>query len=309
MSDALNPRARAFLRSVEGGDDPTRADRERVRTRVKAQLAAGIAAGVAALATSKAAASIAPAATGASMGAGATVVVTGTATTATGVAPVAIATAGSGIAIGKLAAVLVIVGAVAGGTTAVVRHVQPGSAPSVPAAVTAATPRPAFAPRAPLPAMPPTPVAEAPVAPAVDDPLGAPVNTPAPPPAAGLPAPARNDRASIGVPPVPLPAPAPVQTTPAVPSLDDEVSLVRDARAALRGGDAGQALALLDEHDRRFPGGALAEDCAAARIYTLCALGRTDAARALASRFLSEHPVSPHAASVRNSCGASGGAN
>jgi outer membrane protein assembly factor BamD (BamD/ComL family) len=93
------------------------------------------------------------------------------------------------------------------------------------------------------------------------------------------------------------------------PSLDDEVSLVRDARAALRGGDAGQALALLDEHDRRFPGGALTEDCAAARVYALCALGRTDAARALASRFLSEHPVSPHAASVRNSCGAAVGAN
>ena len=302
MSDALNPRAKAFLRSVRGGDDPTRADRERVRGRVKAQLAAGIAAGVAALATSKAAASTLPVA------AGATAAVTGT--TAASVAPAAIATAGSGIALGKLAAVLVIVGAVAGTTTAVVRHAQPDSVPTAPAAVTTTATRPAFAPRAPLPKAPAAPVAEAPVvAPAIDDSLVAPVATAAPPPVVTLPAAAHNDRAFAGVPPAPLPAAAPVQTTPVAPSLDDEVSLVRDARAALRGGDAGQALALLDEHDRRIPGGALTEDCAAARVYALCALGRTDAARALASRFLSEHPVSPHAASVRNSCGAAVGAN
>jgi len=301
MSDALNPRARAFLRSVQGGDDPTRGERDRVRSRVKAQLAAGIAAGVAALATSKAAASTVPAAAAASTAVGATA--TATATTAASVAPGAIATAGSGFALGKLATVLLVVGAVAGGTTAVVRHAQPGSAPSVPAAITAAAHPPA-APRAPMPngiQPPATPVVPDPVAPAVA--------AHDPPPPAALPTSPRTDRVSANVAPAPLPVPVPVQTAPAAPSLDDEISLVRDARAALRSGDAGQALTLLDEHDRRFPGGALTEDCAAARIYALCALGRTDAARTLASRFLSEHPVSPHAASVRNSCGVAGGAN
>jgi outer membrane protein assembly factor BamD (BamD/ComL family) len=92
-------------------------------------------------------------------------------------------------------------------------------------------------------------------------------------------------------------------------SLDAEIALVRDARAALRGGDAARSLALLDEHDRRFPGGALAEDCAAERVYALCALGDSAGARSAAARFLSDHPYSPHAASVRASCVSSGGMN
>ncbi len=318
MSDALNPRARAFLRSVQGGDDPTRADRDRVRARVKAQLAAGIAAGVAALATSKAAASTMPAAAAAStaIGTSATAATTATtatvaATTAASVAPGAFATVGSGFALGKLATALLIVGAVAGGTTAVVRHVQPDSAPHVPAAGNPVVARPPAAPRPAMPSapLPVTPRLQAPPALGVPDPGMAPVAAPGPAPAGAVPTLPRSDRSSTNVSPAPLPVPAAVPATPAAPSLDDEISLVRDARAALRGGDPGQALALLDEHDRRFPAGALAEDCAAARIYALCALGRTEPARSLASRFLSEHPVSPHAASVRNSCGVGGGAN
>jgi len=81
------------------------------------------------------------------------------------------------------------------------------------------------------------------------------------------------------------------------------VALLRGARAALRGGDARRALALLDEHDSRFAGGALAEECAAERVQVLCALGRVEEARALSSRFVAAHPASPHAAAVRASCG------
>jgi hypothetical protein len=301
MSDALNPRARAFLRSVQDGDDPTRADRDRVRTKVKARLAAGIAAGVAAIATSKAAASTVPAAVAASTTAAAATVA---ATTAASVAPAAVATAGSGLVLGKIAIALVLVGAVAGGTTAVVRHArsQPAPPPVVPAAITVASPSPPQN----LPAMShaTVPVATVALAPAPVEPM-VPAEDPAPVVAASP----RSDRAPASVVVPPVPAPAPVQAPPEAPSIDDEIALVRDARAALRSGDASQALALLDDHDRRFPGGALSEDCAAARIYALCALGRTDQARALASRFLSEHPLSPHAASVRNSCGVSGGAN
>jgi outer membrane protein assembly factor BamD (BamD/ComL family) len=106
--------------------------------------------------------------------------------------------------------------------------------------------------------------------------------------------------ASIGSQP-----PAPSATAAATPSsLDAEIELLRDARSALHAGDPSRALTLLDSHDRLYPTGALAEDAAAQRIYALCALGRTGEARTLVPRFLAAFPASPHAASVRGSCGA-----
>jgi outer membrane protein assembly factor BamD (BamD/ComL family) len=95
-----------------------------------------------------------------------------------------------------------------------------------------------------------------------------------------------------------------VNPAPGPSSLDTEIALLRDARSALRAGNAAHALALLDEHDRLYARGALAEDSAAERIYALCALGRSADAGALATHFLAAHPGSPHAASVRASCGA-----
>jgi hypothetical protein len=95
------------------------------------------------------------------------------------------------------------------------------------------------------------------------------------------------------------PARAVSQATP----LDAEVAMLRDARQALRDGRAARALALLDEHARRFPHGVLAEDCAAERVFALCALGSVDQARAEGLRFLASHGLSPHADAVRASCG------
>lgn len=291
MSDELNPLTRAFLDSVQDADDPTRADYDRVHAKVKTRLAAGIAAGIAALATSRA-----TAATAAAKVATATAAATGVA------APTAaIATAGTGAAlVGKIVAVVAVVAAVGGGTTAVVHYANRG-APSAPApvasAVTTGVARPAPAPR-PQPA------------PAV--PTAAPETTAAPVPET----PARSDGPRAPVPPAVVPTAAPAPTAAAAStssitpsSLDAEIALVRDARAALRGGDAARSVALLDEHDRRFPGGALSEDCAAERVYALCALGNVDAAHAAASRFLADHPFSPHAAAVRTSCGSPGGMN
>jgi hypothetical protein len=289
MSDGLSSRSRAFLRSVQEADDPTREDFDRVRAGVKARLAASVAAGVAALVTAKAAAAT-EAATVTSAAAGATV--------ATATAAVTTAAAGSGAAapatglgvalLTKVAAVVLVVGAAAGVTTAVVRR-----APEVQtraAAPVDVTPRDppvseARTPRAiPQAIAMPTPTPTAPVAATVA----------APPPAAHAPSPA-------------TPPPVATETQPAPSSLDLEIALVREARAALRGGDAARSLALLDEHARRFPGGSLGEDCDAERIHALCALGRGDEARSLAARFLAAHPASPHAPSVRASCG--GGVN
>jgi outer membrane protein assembly factor BamD (BamD/ComL family) len=86
-------------------------------------------------------------------------------------------------------------------------------------------------------------------------------------------------------------------------SLDAEIALLRDARSALQSGNPSRTLQLLDTHDRLYPSGALAEDCAAERVYAYCAMGDPTQARALAERFLAAHPGSPHAASVRTSCG------
>lgn len=275
MSDELNPMARAFLESVQDADDPTRADYDRVHGKVKVRLAAGIAAGVAALTTSRAAATV-----------------TAKAATATAVAT-GVAAPSAAIATGKIAAVIAVVAAVGGGTTAVV-HYANRTAPTapVPTAITA----PAVTHASPPPAVPRSPLATA--SPEAKAAPVAPSSTPADVPRA--------------------PAPPSVPSAPAIPSappvataasLDAEIALVRDARAALRGGDAARALALLEEHDRRFPGGALTEDCAAERVYALCAMGQVDAARGAAARFLADHPYSPHAASVRASCVSPGGMN
>ncbi len=88
-------------------------------------------------------------------------------------------------------------------------------------------------------------------------------------------------------------------------SLDEETRALRSAFADLRDGHANRALAAIDAQESRFAGGALAEERAAARVVTLCALGRTDEARADASRFLGAHPHSLLAGRIIASCGGS----
>jgi outer membrane protein assembly factor BamD (BamD/ComL family) len=85
-----------------------------------------------------------------------------------------------------------------------------------------------------------------------------------------------------------------------------ETSLVRGADEALRAGDAARALALLEEHARRFPHGILAEERSAERVSALCKLGRIDDARVEANQFLAATPDSPLSTSVRASCGGDG---
>jgi hypothetical protein len=82
-----------------------------------------------------------------------------------------------------------------------------------------------------------------------------------------------------------------------------EIALLRDARRALHDGQPSSALSLLAEHERRFPHGALAEDCAAQRVFALCALGDVSQARAEGIRFLAAHAQSPYADAVGGSCG------
>jgi len=87
-------------------------------------------------------------------------------------------------------------------------------------------------------------------------------------------------------------------------TLDAELALLQEVHGALQAHDGGRALRLLDEHSRRFPNGALAEESEAARVFALCELGRADEARDVAGRFLREHPRSPLAPRVTRACDA-----
>jgi hypothetical protein len=84
-------------------------------------------------------------------------------------------------------------------------------------------------------------------------------------------------------------------------SLREETALLAGANAALRAGDLPRGLALLDDYDRRFPGGALREETAATRIIARCQTGDAAASPA-AHRFMEQHPRSPLSPRLRSSC-------
>jgi hypothetical protein len=84
--------------------------------------------------------------------------------------------------------------------------------------------------------------------------------------------------------------------------LGQEVALLRRAQAALRGGNAGQALVLLDQHQREFPRGVLAHERTVTRIQAYCRSGQLAKAQAIYRRIAGASPNSPHLASLRNSC-------
>jgi hypothetical protein len=84
--------------------------------------------------------------------------------------------------------------------------------------------------------------------------------------------------------------------------LQAETSDLTLAQRALRSGRPAAALALLDEQDTRYRGGALAQERAAARVFALCLAGQTAQARGQAERFEQKWPRSSLVARVRASC-------
>lgn len=97
--------------------------------------------------------------------------------------------------------------------------------------------------------------------------------------------------------------PQPVVQDPPQSTLEAELALLRDAKKALDDGNATRSLAILDEHQRKFPSGVLVEERASTRVLALCAAGRTAEARTSAQDFLRQYPRSPSAPRVRGSCG------
>jgi len=84
--------------------------------------------------------------------------------------------------------------------------------------------------------------------------------------------------------------------------LQDEITLLADANAALRASDAPRALAVLRDYDARFPHGMLREEVEASRIIGHCQLRPGPAAAAAAATFLDRHAASPLSPRVRSSC-------
>ena len=91
---------------------------------------------------------------------------------------------------------------------------------------------------------------------------------------------------------------------PQASSLAEELELLTAAQHAAQRGAPRAALALLDQHGRRFPDGAMAEEREAERVTALCALGREDEARRVADTFLTRFVGSPQSARVSRACAA-----
>ncbi len=87
-------------------------------------------------------------------------------------------------------------------------------------------------------------------------------------------------------------------------SLSEEVAILSRAATELHGGRPENALKLLNEHERKFKNGILAEERIAARGQALCALGRTAEADAQLAQL---SPKSLQGDSARQACGSRNG--
>jgi len=138
----------------------------------------------------------------------------------------------------------------------------------------------------------PVPVAEPVVVP--------PVSLIAPEVALEAPVPAaRGPRRTADLAPAPSPDPASSPEPTAPVSIGDELAIIDSARASIRASDASAALALLDDHDRRYPSGPLMPEAQVARIEALVRAGDLARATPLARRFLAQHPTSTAVRRVR----------
>jgi hypothetical protein len=82
--------------------------------------------------------------------------------------------------------------------------------------------------------------------------------------------------------------------------------MLSKATGLLNTGRASEALRALDEHQRRFPSGALTEERRGARAQALCTLGNRAEAEKELARLARSSPSSPHLAQARKLCGSAG---
>lgn len=139
-------------------------------------------------------------------------------------------------------------------------------------------------------AVPPRARLEPAPSPVASQQVGTTVREPAPPPVAP------------DAEPRPVRARATAAPSGPAPSLAEEVTLLRQARAALSAGDVARAQQLLAEHAASHPRGALALERSGLQAMARC---RADPAggRTAALKFVARHGDAPMAGAVREACG------
>lgn len=85
--------------------------------------------------------------------------------------------------------------------------------------------------------------------------------------------------------------------------LAEEVAILARATSELHAGRAANALRAIDEHQRKFPRGVLAQERRAARVQALCALGRRGEAQPELDRLARIAPQSPNTLRAQQVCG------
>ncbi|MGH7282482.1 MAG: hypothetical protein ACRELY_13225 [Polyangiaceae bacterium] len=293
MKHDTSSRASALLRKASPAFEPSSADRKQTRAAIRRRIAVGIAASAAvsgATKTAAAAPSVAPAAiAGGAVATGGTSL--GAAATATG--------AGLGFAT-KIVAAVAIIGSVSAGAVTVHRASQAKSAVMQTAQKQTEATTSTEA-KTTTPTTITTTATE--TATETTNPVAGPVSD------------LENRPSTVDIDHRPRPSTSTIDHRPSTSTIEDrpatvanslqvtaEVDLLRRAQEALNDGDANAALALLDEHARKYPNGALAEEREAARVVALCAANRVDDARATAQSFSTAHPQSPFAARIAASC-------
>lgn len=87
------------------------------------------------------------------------------------------------------------------------------------------------------------------------------------------------------------------------PGIQDQIAIIDRARAAVAAHQPAAAMAALDDYQRRFPGGVLAQEASLLRIETLVARGDKAGAARLGHRFLERYPRSAMAARIKSLIG------
>jgi len=98
------------------------------------------------------------------------------------------------------------------------------------------------------------------------------------------------------------PAKPQAATPPTGDELGQELSLLHQALAEWRSGNAQRALDLAHEHARRYPSSQLRFERIALEVRALCAVGREPEARKTADQLRSQAPNSPMSAALKDTC-------
>ena len=146
------------------------------------------------------------------------------------------------------------------------------------------------------PYLSPTPTAPAPDSSTVASTVVEPSPSPTPPARHVVPAPAASSGGSQ------MPAAASAESPSPGSGLGAEAALLESAERSLRDHDDARALALLDEHARRFPDGIFLVEAEAARAIATCETGDGERGSKLAADFERRWPNAPVLARVLAAC-------